>query len=322
MFKADTITAERKHRRALSFWRIVAILALMIAFVAMIANNTKTSSRLAHYSDHIARIRIDGLITGDQKTIALLGKVEKSTSVKAVIIRINSPGGTTVGSEALYEAIRKVAAKKPVVAVMDSVAASGGYITALAGDHIIARGNTITGSIGVLFQWPEIHQLLGKIGVKMKTIKSGTQKAEPNMYEPLKDEVRPVIEAMVKDSYDWFVSLVADRRKMSKNTTYQLADGRVYSGRQALENKLIDAIGGEETAVKWLVKNKKVSKGIKITTWKTPSVREKVGISLSSFSDFLSSFGLAGIVGDLEKAFGRGQQRLDGLLAVWQPAIQ
>jgi len=322
MFKADTITAERKNRRALSFWRIIAILALMIAFVGLIANNTKTSTRLAHYSDHIARVHINGLITGSQKTIKLLAKIEKSSSVKAVIIRINSPGGTTVGSEALYEAIRQIAAKKPVVAVMDSVAASGGYITAIAGDHIVARGNTITGSIGVIFQWPEVYELLGKIGVKMKTVKSGPQKAEPNMYEPLKDDVRPVLEAMVKDSFDWFVALVAERRKMSKETIYKLADGRVYSGRQAVVNKLIDEIGGEDVAVKWLEKEKKVDKNLKITTWSTTSVSQKVGISLSGFSDFFSSAGLTGIIGDLDKAFGRGQQRLDGLLAVWQPAIK
>ncbi len=322
MFEADTITAERKSRRALSFWRIIAILALMIAFVALLANNTQTSTRLAQYSEHIARVRIDGLITGNQKTIALLEKIEKAASVKAVIVRIDSPGGTTVGSEALYEAIRKIAKNKPVVAVMDSVAASGGYIAALAADRIIARGNTITGSIGVIFQWPEVYKLLDKIGVEMKTIKSGPQKAEPNMYAPLKDEVRPVLEAMVSDSFDWFVGLVSERRKLSKQTVYGLADGRVYSGRQALKQKLIDEIGGEEVAVKWLVKEKKISSKLKITTWTAPSASEKVGISLSIFSDFFSAVGLKGIAGDLESAFDRNQQRLDGLLAVWQPALR
>ncbi len=322
MFKADTITAERKHRRDLSFWRIVAILALMIAFVALLVSNTKTSTRLAKYSEHIARVRIDGLITGDQKTIAVLGKIAKSSSVKAVIVRINSPGGTTVGSEALYEAIRKVATKKPVVTVMDSVAASGGYIAALAADHVVARGNTITGSIGVIFQWPEVHQLLGKIGVEMKTIKSGPQKAEPNMYEPLKDEVRPVLKAMVTDSFDWFVGLVAERRNLTKQTVYRLADGRVYSGRQALKQSLIDQIGGEDDAVKWLVKEKKIDKALKITTWAAPTTREKVGLSFSIFSDIFKLIGLDGVVRDLDTAFGQGQQRLDGLLAVWQPAIK
>lgn len=322
MFKADSITAERKNRRALSFWRVVAILALMVAFVGIFVGNTTTSTRLAQYSDHIARIRIDGLITGDQKTIRLLNKIKKSKNVKAVVIRINSPGGTTVGSEALYEAIREVAEKKPVVAVMDSVAASGGYIAALAGDYVVARGNTITGSIGVIFQWPEVHQLLSKIGVKMNTVKSGPQKAEPNMYGPLKDEVRPVLEAMVKDSFDWFVTLVAKRRKLSKPIVYRLADGRVYSGRQALKEKLIDAIGGEDVAVKWLVKNKKIAKDISITTWAAPSAAEKAGISLAIFSDFFTSIGMDSVANDVKRALGQGHQRLDGLLAVWQPALK
>lgn len=322
MFEADSITADRKNRRALSFWRIIAILALMIAFVALLVNNTQTSTRLAKYSEHIARVRIDGLITGNLKTIALLEKIQKSNSVKAVIVRINSPGGTTVGSEAIYEAIRNIAKDKPVVAVMDSVAASGGYITALASDHIVARGNTITGSIGVIFQWPEVHQLLGKLGVEMKTIKSGPQKAEPNMYAPLKDEVRPVLEEMVSESFDWFVGLVSERRKMTIKVAYALADGRVYSGRQALKKNLIDAVGGEEIAVKWLIKEKKISKLLKVTTWKGPTTSDKVGLSLSIFSDFFNAVGLQAVARSLEGSFGRGQQRLDGLLAVWQPAIK
>jgi protease-4 len=322
MFKADHITAERKNRRALSFWRIVAILALMISFVSILATSTKTSTTLARYSEHIARVRIEGMITGNQKTIGLLKKIENSASVKALILRIDSPGGTTVGSEALYEAIRKVAAKKPVVAVMDSMAASGGYIAALAGDYLIARKNTITGSIGVVFQWPEVHQFLGKIGVKMRTIKSGVQKAEPNIYEPLNDEVRPVLEAMVNDSYNWFVELVAERRKMSKQAIMNLADGRVYSGRQAVKNSLIDAIGGEEIALKWLQDKKKISKKLKITNWAAPTATEKVGLSLSVMHDVFKTMGLESVAGQIGQAMGGNRQRLDGLLVVWQPALK
>lgn len=322
MFHADAITADRKNRRALSFWRIVAILALMISFVSILATSSKTSTRLAKYSEHIARLRIDGLITGDRKTIELLAKIEKSANVKAVIIRINSPGGTTVGSEALFEAIRKVAAKKPVVTVMESLAASGGYIAALAGDHIVARQNTITGSIGVIFQWPEVHQLLNKVGVKMKTIKSGVQKAEPNMYAPLSDEVRPVLEAMVDDSYNWFVDLVAERRNLTKAVALGLADGRVYSGRQAVKNALIDKIGGEDMAVKWLREEKKISKKLKITNWATPTTTEKVGLSLSLFRDFTNTIGLGNLAEQTRFLTGGTSQRLDGLLVVWQPAIK
>lgn len=322
MFTADAITAERKNRRALSFWRIIAILALMIAFLAIIVTSPKSRLQLAKYSEHIARLRIDGLITGDQKTIDILKKIEKSKSAKALILRINSPGGTTVGSEALYDALRKVAAKKPVVAVMDSVAASGGYIAALGTDHVIARGNTITGSIGVIFQWPEIDQLLGKVGVNMQTIKSGPQKAEPDMYKPLRPEVRPVLEAMVQDSFKWFVKLVADRRKLPQTEALRLADGRVYTGRQAVAKKLIDELGNEDTALKWLQEKKKISKKLKIITWKEATTAEKVGISLSSLTKVARFFGLPDLARYFDTPRTQIRQRLDGLLVVWQPAVR
>ncbi|HHI82581.1 MAG TPA: signal peptide peptidase SppA, partial [Rhizobiales bacterium] len=233
MFQADSITATRRVRRALSFWRIAAILALAISFVSILVSNTHTGTGIRSFSSHIARVRIDGLITGDTKTLKLLASVAKSSKVKAVIIRINSPGGTTVGSEAIYEAIRTIAKDKPVVAVMDSVAASGGYITALAADHIVARGNTITGSIGVIFQWAEVDELLGKLGVRVQTIKSGPLKAEPDMFSPLKPDVKKVTEEMIRDSFDWFMSLVEKRRKLKHDVVVRLADGRVYTGRQA-----------------------------------------------------------------------------------------
>ena len=322
MFKADQITSERKNRRATSFWRIVAILALMSSFVAIFFSNVKTGTNIGKYSGHIARVRIDGFISGDQNTISLLSRIEKSTRAKAVIIRINSPGGTTVGSEALYEALRKISKKKPVIAVMDSVAASGGYIAALGTDHIVARGNTITGSIGVIFQWPEVGKLMNTIGVNMQTIKSGPQKAQPDMYQPLKAEVREVLEQSVEDSFVWFKGLVKERRKLSDADTVRLSDGRVYTGRQALKEKLIDAIGGEDVGVKWLQKNKKIKKTLKVLNWKLPSVTEKVGLSLSLVQGTLKAVGLGKLAHDLAPALQNNPQNLDGLLVVWQPAIK
>ena len=322
MFKADRITSERKNRRATSFWRIVAILALMAAFVSIFLSNAKTRSRIGKYSGHIARVRIDGFITGDQKTISLLNRIEKSSRAKAVIVRINSPGGTTVGSEALYEALRKISKKKPVIAVMDSVAASGGYIAALGTDRIIARGNTITGSIGVIFQWPEVGKLMNTIGVKMETIKSGPQKAEPNMYQPLKPEVRRVLEESVEDSFMWFKGLVKERRKLSMSDTIRLADGRVYTGRQALKEKLIDEIGGEDAGLAWLRKVKKVDKSLKVLDWELPSVAQKVGLSLSLLQGSLKAIGLEKVAYDLAPALQNNTRNLDGLLVVWQPAIR
>ena len=320
MFEADSITSARRAQRALSFWRVTAILALAISFAAIYISGTRTGASIKSFSSHIARVRIDGLITGNESTLKLLSKIADSSKVKAVIIRIDSPGGTTVGSEALYEAIREIAKKKPVVAVMDSIAASGGYITALAADHVVARGNTITGSIGVLFQWAEIGDMLGKLGIKMQTIKSGDLKAEPNMFEPLKPEVRKVTEEMVRESFEWFIKLVMDRRKMDRNKALKLSDGRVFSGRQALKAGLIDELGSEKSALKWLQNKKKISKDIDIITWKTPSAREKAGLSLTLLRVLLKQAGLETLAGQLTDSSAPTRLGLDGLLSVWQPA--
>ena len=320
MFQADSITATRRVRRALSFWRIAAILALAISFVSILVSNTHTGTGIRSFSSHIARVRIDGLITGDTKTLKLLASVAKSSKVKAVIIRINSPGGTTVGSEAIYEAIRTIAKDKPVVAVMDSVAASGGYITALAADHIVARGNTITGSIGVIFQWAEVDELLGKLGVRVQTIKSGPLKAEPDMFSPLKPDVKKVTEEMIRDSFDWFMSLVEKRRKLKHDVVVRLADGRVYTGRQAIKVRLIDEIGNEKTALKWLREKKKVDKDLNVVNWTIADTGSKTGLSLSLARALLNRIGLGGVASELLDSARPERLRLDGLLSVWQPA--
>ncbi len=267
MLDADAIVANRQMHRRLGVWRIIAVLAAASALAVLVLWGTDADGGLRRFSDHIARVRIEGLITGERRTIELLEKLAEAKRVKAVIIHIDSPGGTTAGSEAIYEAIRKIAKDKPVASVMGTVAASGGYITAIATDHIVARGNTITGSIGVIFQWAEVSQMLDKLGIKMEEIKSGELKAEPNMFNPITKKVREVTEALVQDSYRWFVKLVAERRQLPQAAAERLADGRVYSGRQAVENKLIDAIGGQEQAKAWLVAEKQIDADLKVIDW-------------------------------------------------------
>lgn len=320
MLDADTITARRRYKRSASIWRIVAIVAVLGALLISSLVGAGMNGGLAKFSDHVARIHVDGLITGDRKTLELLKEIEETDSVKALIVHIDSPGGTTAGSEAMYEALRRIAAKKPTVSVMGTVAASGGYITAIATDHIVARGNTITGSIGVIFQWAEVTRLLDTLGIKMEEIKSSDLKAEPNMFKPLTEKVRKVTEAMVDDSYQWFAGLVAERRKLSPQETAKLADGRVYTGRQALGNKLIDAIGGELKAVDWLEKERDIAEELSIVDWKPKSEADQSLIGLKIMRQLAAALGLEQLFLAATKSVGADRLELDGLVAVWHPA--
>ena len=309
--QAEVIVDRRQLKRRLFRWRILAILAVLLALGALFWSGGDFKKNF----DHIARIHIDGLITGDEATLNLLDGLAKSTRVKGVIIRIDSPGGTTAGSEAIYEKIRKIARDKPVVAVMDTVAASGGYITAIAADYIVARGNTITGSIGVIFSFPEVSKLLETLGIKMEEIKSGELKAEPTPYKPMSDRVRQVSNEMVQESFAWFTGLVVERRKLSAERVKVLADGRVYTGRQAVAEKLIDALGGEEVALHWLETEKKLPKAMAIVDWRQPANAGPAGLGFSAANLVLKALGFEGLRRQVESA------RLDGLLVLWHPQL-
>ena len=304
--EAELIVDRRRLKRKLTLWRVLAVL---LAIAGLIGLAWEAGGRTR--AEHVARISVKGLITGDQKTLDLLKEVRDANQVRGVILRIDSPGGTTAGSEAIYDAVRGIAAKKPVVAVMDTVAASGGYITALAADHIVARGNTITGSIGVIFSFPEVSRLLDMVGVRMEELKSGELKAEPSPYKPISEKARAVSMEMVRDGYDWFTGLVAERRGLPLPRVVELSDGRVYTGRQALEVKLIDQLGGEESAVAWLESEKKLAPKLPIVDWAPKSESSGLGI-LSGAA--VRALGLEGLQAAAERA------QLDGLLVLWHPA--
>ncbi len=307
--EAELIVDRRRLKRKLTLWRVLAVLLAIAAIAAIVWSQGSKG-----FEDQIARVRIDGLITGDQRTLDLLQKVEESDKVKAVLLRIDSPGGTTAGSEAVYDAVRKISAKKPVVAVMDTVAASGGYITALAADRIVARGNTITGSIGVIFSMPEFSKLLDTVGVKMEELRSGDMKAEPSPYKPMSERVRTVTMAMVDDGFQWFIGLVAERRQLPMPRVKELSDGRVYTGRQALADKLIDELGGEDKAVAWLEADRKIPAKLPVVDWKPAKSAETLGLGFAAAEAVLRSLGLEGFRSAAERA------QLDGLLALWHPA--
>ena len=212
---ADTIVDRRRLRRKVTFWRVVAVL-LVIAGVAAAVALARPGGELAEASgNYIARLTIQGLIRGDEERVESLERLGKSR-VRAVIIHVDSPGGTTAGAEQLYQALRRLAAKKPTVVVVDALAASGGYIAAMSADHIISQDTSLVGSIGVLFQYPNFSDLLKTVGVKVEEIKSSPLKAAPNGYEPTSPEARAAIEAIVADSYAWFRDLVKTRRNLDE----------------------------------------------------------------------------------------------------------
>ena len=315
---AQNIVERRRLRRRLSLWRMAAIAALFVTLGALITLMSGDEAGLAA-SDQIARVKVSGFISDDFKQQKLLRKIAKSKRVKALILRINTPGGTTAGSEALYEAIREVADKKPVVAVLGTMAASGGYVAAIAADHIVARGNTLTGSIGVILQWPEVTGLMDKVGLKYREVKSSPLKAEPSPFRQPSEEVLKITRESVADSYQWFRDLVAERRALTADRAARLADGRMFTGRQALKAGLIDALGGETKARQWLRDEKKISAELKIKDWKTDSLKDR---ALSGFAASWVARALGFDISALKALLpaARPSSRLDGLLSVWHPA--
>ena len=264
---SDVIVDRRRIRRKLTFWRVVAAVVAIAAVVAVGVIATPGGRGALTSSGSIARVNIEGLIRSDQERVEALERLEKSQAA-AVIVHINSPGGTTAGSEQLYDALVRLKAKKPLVVVVEGLAASGGYITAIAADHIIAQQSSLVGSIGVLFQFPNFTELMKTVGVKVEEVKSSPLKAAPNGFEPTSPEARAALDALVKDSYAWFRGLVKERRGMDDALLEKVADGRVFTGRQAVELKLIDQLGDEKTAVAWLVAEKKIKSELPVRDFK------------------------------------------------------
>jgi protease-4 len=243
---ARGILERRRLRRRVAFWRLLALALAVVAVGVAVGPDFARGP-------YVARHDVAGVIMGDAAREDMLRAIAEDDDVLALVLRIDSPGGTVAGSESLYLALREVAEAKPVVAVMGEVAASGGYIAALAADRILARGATITGSIGVVAEYPDVSELLDTLGVAFSRVASAPLKAEPSPLRTPSDEALEAQAAIVEDAYDWFLGLVAERRGLDGDALRSVGDGRVFSGRQAVENGLVDALGGEAEALDWLV---------------------------------------------------------------------
>jgi protease-4 len=297
----DSMLDRRRLKRGVILWRALAITALVALVLVAVGRFAGGPAG----RDHIARLWVSGFIHDDPERIEALAELAEDGAVEAVILRINSPGGTMAGSEALYLAIRELAAKKPVIAVMGTTAASGGYLTALAAERIFARNATVTGSIGVILQTADVSEMLADLGVATEAIKSAPLKGVPSPFEPLDESGRGASQAVVDDMYALFVAILAERRGLERAQALALADGRVFTGRQAAANGLVDEIGGEQEAVAWLERHRGLGSGLEIRDFE---IDEREGY----FERLASSVG--------ESVLPR-RLMLDGVLAVWHPGV-
>jgi protease-4 len=313
---SDYLAERRILRRRVSFWRIAAVVAVVAALVVG-GYRLAGSGSPSRLTPHIARLTVDGLITGDRATLKLLRKLEESNAA-AVLVVIDSAGGTAPGAERIHDALRRLSAKKPTVAVVGTLAASGGYIAALGTDQIVAQGNALLGSIGVIFQYPNVSKLLDLVGVKIEDVKSSPLKGAPNGLEPTTEAARAALATLVEDSYGWFKSLVKERRGLTDAEVATVADGRVFTGRQSIGLHLADRLGGEPEAIDWLEREKNVPKGLPVRDWKKDeSLAHRLGLDAAA-TRLLEGTGLDRLARLLESGASLAEvHMLDGLVSIW-----
>jgi protease-4 len=322
---ADSIVDRRRMRRKLTFWRVLAILIALGAVIASAAmlRTPATDLWTGGPAGSVARVSISGLIRVDQERVEALERLAKSRA-RAVIVHINSPGGTTSGSEQLHDALLRLKERKPLVVVVNGLAASGAYIAAIAADHIVAQETSLVGSIGVMFQYPNVADLLKTLGITVESVKSSPLKAAPSGYEPTSPAARAAIEAIVLDTYAWFRGLVQSRRQLDEAALERVADGRVFTGRQAVALKLVDELGDERAAIAWLAKQKNIDPKTPVRDYR---LRDRFGDFSFLRPAAVALLEAAGLDGLAERISQWGalqaveRLNLDGLLALWHPPV-
>ena len=297
---SDWLVDRRRLKRRLTWWRALAVIGITAAIIAAVGRVTGFIDRA-----HVARLDINGLIVADTDRDQSLSELADDSTVRALIVRIDSPGGTVVGGESLYSRLRQLAEKKPIVAVMGEVATSAAYMTAIGSDYIVARDGTLTGSIGVILQTADLTGLLQKVGIKPETVKSSPLKAQPNPLEPFTPEAREATRKVVGDIYEMFVSMVQERRRLSREQVDKLADGSVFTGRQAKANGLVDVLGGEREARAWLEEKHGIAQSLPVRDIELRGAGQEL-------RDMIGNF--------IGKALFTERLTLDGLVSVWHPS--
>jgi protease-4 len=230
-------------------WKKFFVFFLIIFIIAVVLSLLVTISQKVPLGEKVAVVQVTGMIVDAANTIEELKGYSKDSSVKAIVLRINSPGGAVAPAQEIYHEILKVKEKKKVIASMGTVAASGGYYIAAPADRIIANAGTLTGSIGVIMELPNVSGLMEKIGVETQVIKSGRHKDLASVFKSLTPKEREILQTVLDDVHDQFIEAVSNARGMKFEDIKKLADGRIFTGKKALELGLIDELGNMEDAI-------------------------------------------------------------------------
>ncbi len=300
---SDALMAVRRLRRHLTVWRLLAVAAFVLAVIIGVRQ-----SDVLVPDEHIAQIYVEGVIVKDDEFLGMLDEIADDGGAQALVVEISSPGGTFTGGESLMRALRRVAAEKPVVAVMGDIATSGGYMAALGADRIYAGRATLTGSIGVIMQAASVTGLLEKLGIKPETIKSGPSKAVPNPFEDLAERERAQLQAIIDEMHGDFMDMVADRRGLAQTDLQAAAgDGRVMTGSAAVAAGLADALGDTTDAVAWLETEGGIDADLPLVEW--------------SIVDPIERWRDRAVSALFGKSLLPERLTLDGIQALWHPSI-
>jgi protease IV len=297
----DRIYLKNQARR----WRFVALATVVLCSLILLQTFSNLSDKIG--AGYIARYTVTGVIVDDKDQHNLLKQMRDNEAIKAVIVSIDSPGGTSVGGQQLYEDLRDLSKEKPVVAVMRTMATSAAYMAAIGTERVFASEGTITGSIGVIIQSAEVSKLVEKLGIEPITVKSGKLKGTPSPFEPYREEDEAMLRAMLNDFFEYFLNLVKERRKLTEEQLAIIRDGRVVGGKQALGLNLIDQLGGEKEAVEWLNKKHSIDKELEI---RDVEVVKEEDLLTRVAKSVASSAGISNIL-----------VNLDGMVSIWHPAV-
>ncbi len=294
MKKNDTLVQYFLERKSLinkSFMLIV--LSFFVIFI--LSKNYKESP-------FIAKLSLEGMINNESNFIEKINQLKQKENLKAILILVNSPGGTFVSSKEIYDSLKLFDEKIPIAVYMKEVATSGAYLVSLGADKIFANTGTITGSVGVILQTADITTLLDKIGINPLVIKSGDLKAVPNLVEKTNELQFEYIKNIVLLMQEEFMQIVNLERKISIESQEKIRDGRIFTSKQAKQIKLIDEVGVEKNALDWLKKKAGLDDKIKIIDY----------AETNELFDFLNL--------KLFRKFNNMDLKLtDGILAIWTP---